>query len=112
MSNIYEKSLELMDAHFNSIEDDVFLNNYLSVEELKTTLVKEFLSIETTDSLPIAKTLESYSSNCYTEKVFRRTNIETALIVIKKDSTISCTKYDSSFSTNDESYELCLSDAA
>ena len=44
MSNIYEKSLELMDAHFNSIEDDVFLSNYLSVEELKTTLVKEFLS--------------------------------------------------------------------
>jgi 5-enolpyruvylshikimate-3-phosphate synthase len=112
MSNIYEKSLELMDAHFNSIEDDVFLSNYLSVEELKTTLVKEFLSSqEITGSLTIAKALESYSFNCYTEKVFRRKNIETALSVIKRHS-ISCTKYDSSFSTNDENYELCLSDAA
>ena len=44
MTSVYEKSLELMDDYFNSVSAEEFLNNYLSVEEFKGPLVKDFLS--------------------------------------------------------------------
>lgn len=42
--SIYERSLELMDAHFDSISDEEFLHSYLEVEEFKGPLVEDFLS--------------------------------------------------------------------
>lgn len=44
MTSVYEKSLELMDDYFNSVSDEEFLEKYLSIEEFKGPLVKEFLS--------------------------------------------------------------------
>jgi hypothetical protein len=44
MTNVYETSLALMDAYLDSVSDDEFLCDYLSAEQFKGPLVKEFLS--------------------------------------------------------------------
>jgi len=44
MANVYENSLELMDAHLDSVSDDVFMRDYLSVESSEGPLVKDFLT--------------------------------------------------------------------
>lgn len=115
MSNVYEKSLELMDAHFNLVEDDEFLKTYLSVESSKGPLAKEFISqnffldseleFETTivDSIKITETLISNTFNCYIEKKIGTQSITIPLVIVKKQ-TLDCIKYDSLYVANDEDY--------
>ncbi len=43
MTDIYEKSLKLMDEFLDSLSDEEFLEEYLSVEEFQGPLVKDFL---------------------------------------------------------------------
>ena len=65
MSNVYEKSLELMDAHFDSVSDEEFLKNYLDVEEFKGPLVKDLLA----ESSFFGHTYEVESEDFYCEEI-------------------------------------------
>lgn len=44
MSDIHKKSLALMDEYLESVSNEVFIADYLSVEESKGPLVKDFLA--------------------------------------------------------------------
>lgn len=44
MSDLYTTSLDIMDEHLDSISDEEFLHQYLSVEEFQGPLAKDFLS--------------------------------------------------------------------
>ena len=113
MKNIYEKSLELMDAHFESISDEEFMHSYLSVEENKGPLVKDLLSdfysyndsreikSEIGASVTTAETLHELNIDCFVEELveFKSNAVEPTII---KTLAVSSVSFELSYVANDE----------
>lgn len=109
MTNVYEKSLELMEAHFDSVTDEEFMQDYLSVEESKGPLVIEYLSlfdhgydIQTSVSGHIQKAepLENFDLNCFTEDTIQFSSSSTQFSMVNT-KLVTSTAYTPLFAAND-----------
>jgi len=109
MTNIYEKSLELMDVHFDSVTDEEFMQDYLTVEELKGPLVIEYLSLfdngydiqaTVSGSLKKAESLDGIDLSCFVEDSieFNSTFCQFMVNTIPVHTTV----YDPLFAANDD----------
>ena len=116
MSNIYEKSLSIMEEHLDYISDEEFLHNYLSVEENQGLLAKDFLfssfvlgngytvSLELPSNEHITR--EENSSEFVSVDYEVGFQIESQVQRISCSDSVSSIKHSSSYSANDKSYML------
>lgn len=124
MTNIYEKSLELMDTHFESITDEEFMRDYLSVEESQGPLLRDFLSDFSSYSkgceikpefdafvTTTAETLHRFNIDCFVaDDVVVESKSDSTELVLVRSRKVDSIIFDSSFiADNDAKYcELSL----
>ena len=103
MNDIYTKTQKLMDEFLNSVSDQEFLDDYLTLERFNGPLVKDFLNqnyFSEGDYTVISQWVDlDYAAQ---EKM---NSIHTSYIHTKK---IQSRLYDSSYAANDENFLYVL----
>ncbi len=118
MTNVYDKSIELMDAHFESITDEDFMRGYLSVEEHQGTLIKDFLSrlvfiesnydiqTEISGGLTSARTLNDFNMTYFIKGTVEYNKSSNNSLNTISPKSIRSEKYNSFHAANDDYTQL------
>lgn len=120
MNNVYEASLDIMDAYLDSISDEEFLSSYLSLEDFQGPLAKDFMPLHSFFGNEYVVNSELFGN----EHVFKNDERAKSKIVISysvsgvvdfkfqsqvqriNSKSICSTSYGSSYTANDENYIL------
>ena len=112
MTNVYQKSLELIDELFKSTSNEEFLEKYLLAESFEGPLVKDLLVSGTflKDNYTIVEDSPNGDSYSFYD-ICGKTSEEFDMRMFLSEITISSKNvdsvfYDSSYATNDDYYSM------